>query len=160
MLTLHVYTADGEFVLTSIMEDMASFLHVMHTEFEPRWAANPDTAKIAGTMFVIDDVRGPDTMLPQLPQRQKEILELLAQSLTPKQIASRLDVSESTVRMHINRLKKRFNVSSIYNLMSVTTAVGLCSPFSNDEHKSKITVITKEEESKNLLKPPLWMPPL
>ena len=78
-------------------------------------------------MLVIDSQRGPESMLPALSFRQKEIIELLAHSLSPKQIANELGISESTVRMHINVLKKRFNVSSCYHLMAVVTALGLCS---------------------------------
>ena len=124
MLTLSVYSADGEFILTCQMEDMASFLHVIHTEFEPRWAADPNKAAISGKMLVIDSVRGPDSMTPVLSQRQREIVELLSRSYSPKQIACALGISESTVRMHINTLKKRFNVTSCYHLMTVVTRSG------------------------------------
>ena len=142
VLTLSVYSADGEFILNCQMEDMASFLHVIHTEFEPRWAEHPDSAKIRGKMLVIDSQRGPESMLPALSFRQKEIIELLAHSLSPKQIANELGISESTVRMHINVLKKRFNVSSCYHLMAVVTALGLCSPFPHGPRPQSIQVTT------------------
>lgn len=127
------------------MEDMASFLHVIHTEFEPRWAEHPDSAKIGGKMLVIDSQRGPESMLPALSFRQKEIIELLAHSLSPKQIANELGISESTVRMHINVLKKRFNVSSCYHLMAVVTALGLCSPFPHGPRPQSIQVTTDDD---------------
>ena len=145
VLTLSVYSADGEFILNCQMEDMASFLHVIHTEFEPRWAEHPDSAKIRGKMLVIDSQRGPESMLPALSFRQKEIIELLAHSLSPKQIANELGISESTVRMHINVLKKRFNVSSCYHLMAVVTALGLCSPFPQGPRPQSIQVTTDDD---------------
>ena len=145
VLTLSVYSADGEFILNCQMEDMASFLHVIHTEFEPRWAEHPDSAKIRGKMLVIDSQRGPESMLPALSFRQKEIIELLAHSLSPKQIANELGISESTVRMHINVLKKRFNVSSCYHLMAVVTALGLCSPFPHGPRPQSIQVTTDDD---------------
>ena len=145
VLTLSVYSADGEFILNCQMEDMASFLHVIHTEFEPRWAEHPDSAKIRGKMLVIDSQRGPESMLPALSFRQKEIIELLAHSLSPKQIANELGISESTVRMHINVLTKRFNVSSCYHLMAVVTALGLCSPFPHGPRPQSIQVTTDDD---------------
>lgn len=145
VLTLSVYSADGEFILNCQMEDMASFLHVIHTEFEPRWAEHPDSAKIRGKMLVIDSQRGPESMLPALSFRQKEIIEPLAHSLSPKQIANELGISESTVRMHINVLKKRFNVSSCYHLMAVVTALGLCSPFPHGPRPQSIQVTTDDD---------------
>ena len=145
VLTLSVYSADGEFILNCQMEDMASFLHVIHTEFEPRWAEHTDSAKIRGKMLVIDSQRGPESMLPALSFRQKEIIELLAHSLSPKQIANELGISESTVRMHINVLKKRFNVSSCYHLMGVVTALGLCSPFPHGPRPQSIQVTTDDD---------------
>ena len=145
VLTLSVYSADGEFILNCQMEDMASFLHVIHTEVEPRWAEHPDSAKIRGKMLVIDSQRGPESMLPALSFRQKEIIELLAHSLSPKQIANELGISESTVRMHINVLKKRFNVSSCYHLMAVVTALGLCSPFPHGPRPQSIQVTTDDD---------------
>ena len=154
VLTLSVYSADGEFILNCQMEDMASFLHVIHTEFEPRWAEHPDSAKIRGKMLVIDSQRGPESMLPALSFRQKEIIELLAHSLSPKQIANELGISESTVRMHINVLKKRFNVSSCYHLMAVVTALGLCSPFPHGPRPQAIQVTTDDDLGLRLPKYP------
>ena len=80
-------------------------------------------------MLVIDSQRGPESMLPALCSA-KEIIELLANSLSPKQIANELGISESTVRMHINVLKKRFNVSSCYHLMAVVYGPGAVQPLS------------------------------
>lgn len=96
-------------------------------------------------MLVIDSQRGPESMLPALSFRQKEIIELLAHSLSPKQIANELGISESTVRMHINVLKKRFNVSSCYHLMAVVTALGLCSPFPHGPRPQSIQVTTDDD---------------
>ena len=157
MLTLSVYSADGEFILTCQMEDMASFLHVIHTEFEPRWAADPNKAAISGKMLVIDSVRGPDSMTPVLSQRQREIVELLSRSFSPKQIACALGISESTVRMHINTLKKRFNVTSCYHLMTVVTALGLCDPFVDEPHEKSITLLY--DDDRGLRKPRRLQPP-
>lgn len=157
MLTLSVYSADGEFILTCQMEDMASFLHVIHTEFEPRWAADPNKAAISGKMLVIDSVRGPDSMTPAVSQRQRKIIELLSRSYSPKQIACALGISESTVRMHINTLKKRFNVTSCYHLMTVVTALGLCDPFVDEPHEKSITVLY--DDNHGLRKPRRPQPP-
>lgn len=53
----------------------------------------------------------------------------MARSFAPKQIASELAISEATVRMHINALKKRFNAESRDQLMAIVGALELCNPF-------------------------------
>ncbi|MBK4989418.1 LuxR C-terminal-related transcriptional regulator [Pseudomonas sp. S36] len=48
----------------------------------------------------------------QLTQRQQEVLQLIAQGKTNKEIAKELDISPFTVRIHVSSLLKALNVSS------------------------------------------------
>ena len=94
---------------------------------------------------VVNRVRGLKMGAEDYIIKPFEIIELLAHSLSPKQIANELGISESTVRMHINVLKKRFNVSSCYHLMAVVTALGLCSPFPHGPRPQSIQVTTDDD---------------
>jgi DNA-binding NarL/FixJ family response regulator len=50
--------------------------------------------------------------LPELTQRHRQLLDLLADGLTNAQIARRLGLSEGTVRTHLQHLYRRMGVSS------------------------------------------------
>ena len=50
--------------------------------------------------------------LEQLTQRQHEVLRLIAQGKTNKEIARALDISPFTVRIHVSSLLKALNVTT------------------------------------------------
>jgi len=50
--------------------------------------------------------------VPRLTPRQKDLLRLLGAGYTNAQIARRLDISEGTVRTHLENIYQRLNVSS------------------------------------------------
>jgi DNA-binding NarL/FixJ family response regulator len=52
-----------------------------------------------------------------LPQRQCQVLSLLAQGCTTKQIAARLGLHPRTVGLHIQHLKQRFHAENIPHLI-------------------------------------------
>jgi DNA-binding CsgD family transcriptional regulator len=63
---------------------------------------------------------------PTLPQRQREILQLMADGLTTKEIAKRLGISRRTVSMHIAALKKRLGVQTRAESVGRAVALGYC----------------------------------
>lgn len=56
--------------------------------------------------------RLPPTLLPELTQREREILSYIAQGQTNPQVARRLDLSEKTVRNHVTSIFAKLQVSS------------------------------------------------
>ncbi len=48
--------------------------------------------------------------MERLTKRQSEVVRLIAQGLPNKEIAYRLGVSESTVKLHVNAILKTFCV--------------------------------------------------
>jgi two-component system, NarL family, response regulator len=68
----------------------------------------------AGKRYIPRDIaaRLADRMLREdLTARELEVLELLAQGSTNKQIASALNISDNTVRCHINNIMDKLQVS-------------------------------------------------
>lgn len=62
-----------------------------------------------------------DDRLAVLSEREREILDCLAQGMRREEIASRLYISPNTVRTHINHLIKKLNVHSALAAVSITT---------------------------------------
>jgi DNA-binding NarL/FixJ family response regulator len=56
----------------------------------------------------------------RLTARQKEVLDLLAEGKSNKQIASELGISEGTVKVHVNAA---FRVLGVHNRVNATTAL-------------------------------------
>jgi len=61
---------------------------------------------------------------PQLSQRQVEILRLLADGLSAKQIAARMHISPRTVEFHKYQAMERLGVSTSAELIAYTTKLG------------------------------------
>jgi len=47
-----------------------------------------------------------------LTQREKEVVQLLSLGLTYEQIASKIDVSHETVKMHLKNIYRKLNVQN------------------------------------------------
>ena len=54
-----------------------------------------------------------------ITSREKEIIEYVCQGYTNKEIASRLTLSEHTVKAHLNRIFKKFNATSRSKLITL-----------------------------------------
>lgn len=68
------------------------------------------------------------TVLAPLSERELEILALLAQGLTRREIANRLTVSPHTVRTHINNLLRKLEVHSVLAAVSIARQAGVSEP--------------------------------
>jgi DNA-binding NarL/FixJ family response regulator len=64
------------------------------------------------------------TSRPELTLRQQQLVSLVAQGLTNKEIASRLNLSEFTVRNHIHRILKQVDAESRSEAIDVIRASG------------------------------------
>jgi len=62
----------------------------------------------------------------QLTPREKEILALLKEGYTNKEIAEKLYISEKTVKSHLNNIFRRFNVSGRLQAIVYAIRNGLC----------------------------------
>jgi DNA-binding NarL/FixJ family response regulator len=56
-----------------------------------------------------------------ITEREKEIIEHISQGYRNKEIAQRLNISEQTVKAHLNSIFRKFNVSSRSKLITLAT---------------------------------------
>jgi DNA-binding NarL/FixJ family response regulator len=63
-----------------------------------------------------------------LTRRQNEVLELTAQGLSNKEIASKLHLSEATVKYHVSQILERLHLKSRYQLAQYAHQRGNTSP--------------------------------
>ena len=57
------------------------------------------------------EVMEEDNLLQYLTQREEEVLELLTQGVTYKGVASKLFISETTVKTHVNNIFQKLQVN-------------------------------------------------
>lgn len=67
-----------------------------------------------------------------LTPQQERVLELAASGLTNHEIGTRLFISESTVRFHVQKLKARFDARSRTNLIARAIRSGAIAPAPDD----------------------------
>ena len=77
-----------------------------------------------GAPFARDLERG-DTSLDRLTQRQREILQLIAEGFTSKEIAQKLDVKRKTVETHRAQLMQRLNIHGVAGLVRYAIRMGM-----------------------------------
>lgn len=68
----------------------------------------------------------PDPEINPLSNRQRQVLGLLSEGLTGKQIAFQLGLSRRTVNMHIAAIKKKLGSQTNAQSVSRGTALGYC----------------------------------
>jgi DNA-binding NarL/FixJ family response regulator len=71
---------------------------------------------------------GKPSLLEQLTPRQREILQLIAEGQSTKEIAYTLDVSVKTVETHRAQLMQRLEIYDVAGLVRYALRVGLISP--------------------------------
>jgi DNA-binding NarL/FixJ family response regulator len=73
---------------------------------------------------------GPAGPLAKLSMRQREILQLIAEGQTTKEIAHRLNLSVKTVETHRSQLMERLDIHDVPGLVRFAMRVGLIQPYS------------------------------
>ena len=79
-----------------------------------------------GELVQTAEVR-PGTTLPQLSPRQREVLQLVTEGQTAKEIAGRLRISVKTVEFHKTRIMRALRVRSVAELTRYAVTRGLVS---------------------------------
>jgi DNA-binding NarL/FixJ family response regulator len=105
----------GEDVVLVAMRagDASSFLALIQSLL-PEGAAILEIGETTSKSNAVADIGQP----PQLTVRQSEVLGLLAEGLSNKQIARHLALSHFTVRNHVSQILRAFNLSSRHQAMA------------------------------------------
>ena len=84
---------------------------------------------IAGMVIedYVDHMSSERTLTNELTHREREVLQLIAEGMTTKQIAYNLNVSGKTVETHRRKIMKKLNIHSIAELTKVAIQEGLTS---------------------------------
>ncbi len=84
---------------------------------------------IAGTVIkdYVDQMVGDQVLSNELTNREREVLQLIAEGMTTKRIASSLNISPKTVETHRRKIMKKLNIHSIAELTKVAIQEGLTS---------------------------------
>jgi len=77
-----------------------------------------------------EKTEGPVGPLAKLSMRQREILQLIAEGHTTKDIAQRLNLSVKTVETHRSQLMERLEIHDVPGLVRFAIGVGLVQPYS------------------------------
>ncbi len=89
----------------------------------------PAVAKYAIEVYR-EHPEGPTGPLAKLSMRQREILQLIAEGHTTKDIAQRLNLSVKTVETHRSQLMERLEIYDVPGLVRFAIGVGLVHPYS------------------------------
>lgn len=97
-----------------------SAIHEGLLVYSPAFSRVISPHQLAGLKPVDDD-----PLTEPLTQRETEVLQLLAQGLSNKQIAARLGISEHTVKFHVSSIYARLNSASRTEAVRVGVQRGL-----------------------------------
>lgn len=133
VVILSMHTSE-EYVLQALRAGAAAYLlkgsAVAELEVAIRAVARGDTyLSPAVSKRVVDEyvarIGNATDPLAALTPRQREILQLVAEGQTNKEIAQRLGLSHRTVEVHRNQLMKRLAVHDVAGLVRFAVRVGL-----------------------------------
>jgi DNA-binding NarL/FixJ family response regulator len=132
VIVLTVHEA-GEYAIRALREGASGFL--------PKSAASTELEQAIQTVMKGDVYISPETsrktlleygkgvskrdQLATLSPRQREVLQLIAEGKTTKQIAQLLDISVKTVETHRAQLMERLNIHDVAGLVRYAIIVGL-----------------------------------
>ena len=132
VIVLTVHEA-GEYALRAMREGAAGFLSksAASTELEQAIQAvmrgevyiSSETSR--KTLLEFDKERHNRELLRTLSPRQKEVLRMIAEGRTTKQIAQMLDISVKTVESHRSLVMDRLDIHDVAGLVRYAIIVGL-----------------------------------
>ncbi|MCB9142758.1 MAG: response regulator transcription factor [Anaerolineales bacterium] len=81
--------------------------------------------ELAADLLAVAPDRTTDSPVEQLTPREHEVLQLLAEGMTNRAIAQRLDISEHTVKFHVNAILGKLGAQSRTDAVMRATRLGM-----------------------------------
>jgi DNA-binding NarL/FixJ family response regulator len=132
VIVLTVHEA-GEYAIRALREGAAGFLpksaasaeleEAIQTVIRGEVYISPETSK--KTLLEIGKGATKRELLATLSPRQREVLRLIAEGLTTKQIGQQLEISVKTVETHRAQLMERLDIHDVAGLVRYAILVGL-----------------------------------
>jgi DNA-binding NarL/FixJ family response regulator len=88
------------------------FSAVLHALAEGLWAGSPTLARVLMERHPLPLLDQAEQVVNPLTERERQVLQLTAQGLANKQIATSLEISENTVKFHLSSLYAKLGVTS------------------------------------------------
>ena len=131
VLMLSTYTAETQ-VIRALRAGATGFVaktaSVSELEMAIRTAARGERFLGSDVSRVEVEEESVHSSLERLTNRQREILQLIAEGYTSKEIAQKLDVARKTVETHRAQLMQRLGIRGVAGLVRYAIEVGLIEP--------------------------------
>ena len=88
---------------------------------------SPEITTVVIKDLVQETENSDSSLISQLSSREREVLQLLAEGKTTKQIAGELFISSKTVETHRTNIMKKLNIHTLADLVKLAVREGLTS---------------------------------
>jgi DNA-binding NarL/FixJ family response regulator len=116
--------ASGYLLKDCAFEELA---HAIQSVISNRIYLSPEITDIVIRDYVLKSSAKPSSAYANLTAREREVLQLLAEGKSTKQIANSLTVSIKTIESHRSRIMEKLNIHSIAELTKYALREGLTS---------------------------------
>jgi DNA-binding CsgD family transcriptional regulator len=133
MPSIVVFNDEGNVVYQNTVDDVHELVKTIREGGDlPGFSESPPAVRINGLIILAEQSRVCKRPTPKLTQKQCQVLQCLANSLTPEQTAMKMGLSEESIRLYLKILKKKFKTESRDQLMAMAGYLGLCNPYQNE----------------------------
>ena len=133
MPSIVVFNDEGNVVYQNTVDDVHELVKTIRDGGElPGFSESSPPVRINGLIILAEQSRVCKRPTPKLTQKQCQVLQCLANSLTPEQTAMKMGLSEESIRLYLKILKKKFKTESRDQLMAMAGYLGLCNPYQDE----------------------------
>lgn len=133
MPSIVVFNDEGNVVYQNTVDDVHELVKTIRDGGDlPGFSESPQPVRINGLIILAEQSHVCKRSTPKLTQKQCQVLQCLANSLTPEQTAMKMGLSEESIRLYLKILKKKFKTESRDQLMAMAGYLGLCNPYQNE----------------------------
>jgi DNA-binding NarL/FixJ family response regulator len=130
MPSIIVYNDEKNVLYQNIVGHVQELVKAIHDDGTwPNFSEPIPPVRINEMIILTEQIHTSKRVSLKLTTKQCAVLQFLACSITPEQIAKKMGVTLPTIRMHINVLKKKFKADTRDQLMAMAGYLQICDPF-------------------------------